>query len=195
MPDTREIYARSVEGMNERQRARLERRRRERPQRRGAVSPLAAAAIAGGAVLVAGLVGRRWAPDRNHPRIKDWYGSLEKPAFTPPDPVFGAVWPALEVLLAVGGYRLLREARSPQRDTALALWAVNMAMIPAWTKIFFGERSTAGGFAAATAQLGAGIAYAEAARRVDGTSAGLAVPYAAWLAFATVTAEEVWREN
>jgi tryptophan-rich sensory protein len=195
MPQSSEIYAESVRGMNERQKSNLRERAERRHRREGAFSPWAALAIAGGAVLAAGLVGRRYAPDRSHPGIKDWYGSLEKPDFTPPDAVFGAVWPALELLLAAGGYRLLREASGPERNAALALWAVNLAMIPGWTKVFFGERSTTGGFAAATAQLGAGLGYVEAARRVDGPAAAMALPYAAWIAFASLTAEEVWREN
>jgi tryptophan-rich sensory protein len=195
MSQSSDIYAESVRGMNDRQKRNLRDRSERRHRRAGAFSPLAALAIAGGAVLAAGLIGRRFSPDRSHPEIRDWYHDLEKPDFTPPDPVFGAVWPALELLLAAGGYRLLREASGPERDTALALWAVNLAMIPGWTAIFFGARSTTGGFAAATAQLGASLGYVEAARRVDGTSAALALPYAAWLAFASLEAEEVWREN
>jgi tryptophan-rich sensory protein len=198
----RDRYASDVRQSNEAHEQRLERRRRERahhhePSRRrhGGFSPLAAAAVAGGAMALSALLGRRYSPDRSHPGIERWYRELEKPSFTPPDPVFGAVWPALEVSLAAGGYRLLREPSSPDRDRALALWAVNVAMIPGWTKIFFGERSPAGGLAAAIAQLGAGLAYVETARRVDGVAAACGAPYAAWLAFANVLAEEVWRRN
>jgi tryptophan-rich sensory protein len=68
-------------------------------------------------------------------------------------------------------------------------------MIGGWPAVFFGARSTAGGFAAATAQLLAAIAYVEAARRVDGPAAAAGAPYAAWLAFADAIAEEVWRRN
>ena len=198
----RDLYASEVQGLNEAHEHRLKRRRRERarrhePSRRrhGGFSPLAAAAIAGSAIALSALIGRRYSPDRSHPGIERWYDDLEKPSFTPPDPVFGAVWPALELLLAASGYRLLREPSSPDRDRALALWAVNVAMIPGWTKIFFGERSLTGGLAAATAQLAAGFAYMENARRVDGVAAACGVPYTAWLAFANVLAEEVWRRN
>ena len=198
----RDLYASEVRRLNEDHDRRLERRRRERasrhePSRRrhGGFAPLAAAAIAGGAMALSAFVGRRYSPDRSHPGIERWYHDLEKPSFTPPDPLFGAVWPVLEVLLATGGYRLLREPSSPDRDRALALWAVNVAMIPGWTKIFFGERSLSGGVAAAVAHLGAGLAYVENARRVDGVAAACGVPYTAWLAFASVLAEEVWRRN
>lgn len=210
MPTAGERYASDVERMNEAQRAHLRRRAEEKQGRsrlasdrhgsrdrtpRAGLSPLAAAAIAGGALAAAALVGRRYSPDRKHPEIRRWYRGLDKPGFTPPDPVFGLVWPALESLLAVGGYRLLREPASTERAAALALWAANVAMIGGWPKVFFGERSTRAGFGAASAQLLAGLAYIEAARRVDGPSAAAGIPYVAWLAFADAVSEEVWRRN
>jgi translocator protein len=164
--------------------------------RRGAgLSLWAALAIAGGAMAVSALVGRRYGPEPSHPDIDRWYHGLDKPSYTPPDQVFGGVWPVLEVLLAVGGYRLLRSEPGPDRDTALALWLFNVAMIGGWTEIFFGERSLAGGSYAAAGMLASGAAYVEFARRVDGVAGAAGVPYTAWLAFATILSEEVWRRN
>ncbi|RYZ95062.1 MAG: tryptophan-rich sensory protein, partial [Moraxellaceae bacterium] len=40
------------------------------------------------------------APDPSHPGTRRWYNRLDKPGFTPPDAVFGAVWPLLENILA-----------------------------------------------------------------------------------------------
>ena len=198
----RDLYASDLQQLDEAHERRLERRRRERARhheparrRRGGFSPLAAATIAGGAMALSGFLGRCYSPDRQHPAIDRWYHGLQKPAFTPPDSVFGAVWPALEALLAVGGYRLLREPSHPDRDWALAFWAVNLAMIPGWTKIFFGERSLAAGSLAAGGMLASGVAYVEFARRVDGVAGVAGVPFVAWLAFATLLSEEVWRRN
>lgn len=195
MADDGDLHARAVRSLDEAHERSLARRRHDRARRHGGFTPLAAAVVVGGAVALSALLGRRYSPDRSHPDIDRWYDSLEKPPFTPPDPVFAAVWPALEGLLAISGYRLLRGSSSPDRDWALGLWAVNLAMIPGWTKIFFGERSPTGGVAAAAAELAAGLAFIEKARRVDGAAAACAVPYAAWLGFATVLAEEIWRRN
>jgi tryptophan-rich sensory protein len=188
----RELYADDVEHMTAHQGRRRDARRRDR---RYGLSPWAALAIAGGAMAISALVGRRYSPEPSHPDIERWYHDLDKPSYTPPDPVFGAVWPALEVLLAVGGYRLLRAAPGRDRDTALALWLFNVAMIGGWTKVFFGERSLAGGSLAAAGMLASGGAYVEFARRVDGLAGAAGVPFAAWLAFATLLSEEVWRRN
>lgn len=174
-----------------------ERHRHEGRSRRGAggFSPLAALAIAGGAVALSAFIGRRYSPDRSHPKIDRWYHDLDKPGFTPPDPVFGAIWPVLEVMLAAGGYRLLRASNSPERNAAILLWLVNIAMIGGWTKVFFGERSLTGGLAGAAAMVGTGAAYVERASHVDSLAAASGVPFTAWVAFATALSEEVWRRN
>lgn len=189
-----ERYTRDVREFEERQLAYRRRRARER-RPTGAWSPLAAAALAGGALALSALVGRRYSPGPNHPATRRWYRDLEKPAFTPPDAVFGGVWPVLEIMLAVGAYRLLRQPSSADRDTALALWGLNVALIGGWTKLFFGERSLRGGAAAAAFQFGAGAGYVAYAVKVDGAAGALGVPYVAWVGFANVLAEEIWRKN
>ena len=113
-------------------------------------SPLVAGGIAGGVLGLSALIGRRNAPDPSHPRIRRWYARLDKPGFTPPDKVFGAVWPVLETLAAVGGYRLLRQPTSPARNASVALWLGNSAMIGGWTELFFRERRTGASTAAAS---------------------------------------------
>jgi benzodiazapine receptor len=192
MPPSARHFAPDVEEFVRERHRDLARRRRPRA---GAISPLAALAIAGGAVALSALVGRRYSPDRSHPGIDRWYHDLDKPGFTPPDPIFGAVWPVLDALLAAGGYRLLRAPNTPERNVALALWLVNVAMIGGWTKVFFGERSLTGGAVGAAAMIGTGAAYVERASRVDGLAAAAGVPFTAWVAFATVLSEEIRQRN
>lgn len=151
----------------------------------------AVAAIMGASAAVA----RRNSPDPSHPRIRRWYGRLNKPGFTPPDPVFGAVWPVLESGLAFGGYRLLRQPSGPSRNAALGLWAVTTAMVGGWTQIFFAERKLGASAVASGAMLAAGAGYVVTAARVDRPAAAAAVPFVAWLGFATLLAEQVWRRN
>ncbi len=117
-----------------------------------------AAALAVAAVLGASAaLGRRNAPDDAHPRVRRWYRRLDKPGFTPPDVVFGAVWPVLETGLAAGGYRLLRHPPTPTRNVAVGLWLANFAMVGGWTELFFRRQAIGASTAAAgTMTLGAG---------------------------------------
>lgn len=164
-------------------------------RRDGGLPPLAAAAIAAGAVALTALVARPYSPTPDHPGIERWYRSLRKPGFTPPDPVQGAGWGITETLLAAGGYRLLRLPSSPERNLALACWALNFATIAGWAKLFFGQRNLGGSLADVAVELSAAVGYVAAAARVDGTAAALGVPYAAWAAFGSALDEEVWRLN
>ena len=76
--------------MNEHQRRYRGERRRHR---RDGFSPWTALAVAGGVMAVSALIGRRYSPEPSHPDIDRWYHDLDKPSYTPPDPVFGGVWP------------------------------------------------------------------------------------------------------
>jgi tryptophan-rich sensory protein len=140
-------------------------------------------------------VGRRNAPDASHPQTRRWYQRLNKPAFTPPDAAFGAVWPVLEAGLGVGAYRLLRQPPSTARTVSLNLWLLNTAMIGGWTQLFFRERKLGPSAAASGAMIVSGAGYVAAAARVDRTAAAVGVPFVAWLGFATLLAERIWAKN
>jgi len=155
----------------------------------------AAAAIVIGVLGLSALIGRRNAPAPDHPGIRRWYKRLDKPGFTPPDAAFGAVWPALETGLAIGGYRLLRQPATDGRNMAVGLWLLNTAMIGGWTELFFRKHALGASMIASGAMIATGTGYAVAAAKVDRPAAALAVPFVGWLGFATVLAEQVWRRN
>ncbi|TVV70001.1 TspO/MBR family protein [Sphingomonas solaris] len=155
----------------------------------------AALAVVVGVLGASAILGRRNAPDPSHPGIRHWYRRLDKPAYTPPDAAFGAVWPVLETGMAAGGYRLLRQPPDARRNAAVGLWLLNSAMIGGWTEIFFRKRELGASAIASGAMIVTGAGYVAAAARVDRTAAATAVPYVAWLGFATLLAGGIWRRN
>ncbi len=131
------------------------------------LSPFLAGSIVVGVLGLSALIGRRNAPDPSHPGIRNWYRSLDKPVFTPPDALFGAVWPLLETGMAVGGYRLLRRTPSTWRNASIGLWLATTGMIGGWTEIFFHKRALAPSAAASGAMLATTAAYVVTTRKVD----------------------------
>ena len=149
----------------------------------------------GAAVLTALLIGSHFGPGPNRPGAASWYAHLDKPAYTPPGPVFGVVWPVLGALMWLAGYRLAVAEPRPARAVALGAWLLNVIGIGAYPAVFFGRKQPAAGLAITGAMLGSAKAQVLAASRVDRPAALASLPFLAWLAFAALLGEEVWRRN
>src|SRR5579871_2310192 len=69
--------------------------------------------------------------------VGDWYETLKKPAWNPPNWVFGPVWTTLYVMMAVAAWTVWR-ADGPGRRLALVLFGVQLGLNAAWSGLFFG---------------------------------------------------------
>ena len=148
-----------------------------------------------GSVIAATTAGGRHGPQR--PLNGIWYAALSKPSYTPPGPAFGAAWTVLDGLLATVGYRLMTKPSSPARSLALAGWGLCTAGLAGYPWVFFGRKRLDASLAVTGAMLlsAAGTAAAAAAREVDRPAAAMTLPLIAWLGFATLLSEEIWRRN
>lgn len=155
----------------------------------------ASAAIAIGTVVGAAMIGRRSSPTPDHAATRRWYRRLRKPGFTPPPPAYAIAWTGIQLGLAYGGYRLLRKPPSSERTLALGFWGANQVAIAGWSELFFGQRAPGAGALAAGLMVGTSAGYVAAAAREDDKAAATGVPLVAWVIFATLLAEEVWRLN
>jgi tryptophan-rich sensory protein len=126
--------------------------------------------------------------------VKTWYPTLAKPSFTPPDWIFGPVWTVLYVLMGVAAWRVWR-AGSNRAGGALAVFAAQLAANLGWSVVFFGLQQI-GAAVAVIAVLEAMILVTIVRFvRVDRLAAALMVPYALWVAFATMLNVAIWRLN
>jgi benzodiazapine receptor len=114
-------------------------------------------------------------------RPDGWYAALVKPAFNPPNWVFGPVWTVLYVLIAIAGARTW-ESGTGGSD----LWLAQMALNFAWTPVFFGLHLPGLALAIILGLLVAILAFIARRWREDRVSAVLFMPYAVWVAFASV---------
>jgi len=121
-----------------------------------------------------------------------WYAGISKPAFNPPAWFFGPVWTVLYVLIAVAGWRVW------QRDHlgwAMKVWWAQLVLNFLWTPVFFGAHQIGLALVVILLMLAAILAFIAAAWRLDRVAAWLFVPYAAWVAFASVLNGSIWALN
>jgi tryptophan-rich sensory protein len=124
-----------------------------------------------------------------------WYESLAKPAWTPPDAVFGPVWTILYVLMAVAAWRVWREHGFGRATTALGLYFGQLALNATWSFLFFGLHSPGAALLEILALWLAILATIVTFARRDRLAAGLLVPYLIWVSYAAVLNAAIWRLN
>lgn len=130
-------------------------------------------------VLVVGgglLIGSTTTPD-------GWYAALAKPAFNPPNWLFGPVWTVLYVVIAVAGARTWLRARGGRAMTA---WWAQLVFNFLWSPVFFALHSIGGALVIVLAMAGTVAAFIALSWRSDRLSALLFVPYLAWVSFAAL---------
>jgi benzodiazapine receptor len=151
--------------------------------------------IASGALAGALLLGGSHGPKPDRPRTRAWYKSLKKPDFTPPKPVYGIAWSGLGALLVFSGGRLMAASSSTSRTSALALWGANVAGIALWPKLFFGRKNIGASVVASGGMTLSAAGLAAASAKTDRLAGLATLPLIAWLGFATLLDEEIWRQN
>jgi translocator protein len=151
-------------------------------------------ALAGFGLVTAGAAWYGTRYSRKESR-SSWYRDLEKPRFAPPKSVYPVVWTTLYAMMAWSAWRIWSAAPSRERKHALRLWLSQLATNAKWAKYFFGEHSPTLALADSVALEGMIFSYMRAARKVDPAAANAFIPYAAWVAFATVLNSEIARLN
>ncbi len=115
-----------------------------------------------------------------------WYAALDKPAFNPPAWLFAPVWTVLYVAMGVAAWRIWCLPASTERKLALRLFGVQLILNAAWSPVFFGAHSLAGGLAVIVLMWFAIAATIQRFHPLDKPAAWLLAPYLAWVSFATL---------
>jgi benzodiazapine receptor len=121
-----------------------------------------------------------------------WSARLAKPSFNPPDWLFGPVWAVLFIFIASAGWRVWQRDR---RGWPMKLWWAQMALNFLWTPAYFGAHQIGLALAVILLMLAAILGFIATAWRLDRVAACLFVPYAAWVAFASLLNGSIWALN
>lgn len=127
--------------------------------------------------------------------VGSWYPTLVKPTWNPPGWVFGPVWSALYLMMAVAAWRVSLRTEQPGRRSALTWFFVQLGLNALWSCLFFGLRNPGLAFAEIFVLWTALVVVLIKFARIDRLAAILWVPYLAWVSFASVLNGTVWWLN
>lgn len=118
--------------------------------------------------------------------IGTWYAALIKPELNPPSWIFGPVWTALYVFMAVAAWRVYVKRHADARAVSvLFVYGVHLVVNAFWSIAFFGMHNpelALGVIAILWALIVYLLIYFY---RIDRLSGYLLIPYLAWVSFAS----------
>lgn len=116
---------------------------------------------------------------------RDWYEHLNKSNLTPPNYVFGIVWPVLYILIIVSGIIYFINSSPEWFSTALTLYIIQWLLNLSWSPLFFKFKAILPSFVVIillTILIGITIYIFSITNTL---SALLLVPYLLWVSFAS----------
>jgi tryptophan-rich sensory protein len=118
--------------------------------------------------------------------IPTWYAGLIKPAFTPPNWLFGPVWTTLYILMGIALYLVVREGTEKKPvQLGIIVFAAQLIVNILWSLVFFGLQSPLLGLITILVLIALVLATIYFFYQVSRTAAILLVPYIVWVCIAT----------
>jgi tryptophan-rich sensory protein len=139
----------------------------------------------------AGLIGSRF----TGPAVATWYGSVSRPAWAPPNFLFGPVWSALYLMMGIAAWLVWRKAGMSGAPGAMLLFGLQLIANAAWSAIFFGLHRFDLAFVEILVLWVLILATMVAFWRLDARAGLLLLPYALWVSYAGALNLAIWRLN
>ncbi|MEL6800922.1 MAG: TspO/MBR family protein [Pseudomonadota bacterium] len=137
------------------------------------------------ACMAAGTTGAMFQPG-------DWYKSLTKPGWTPPDWLFPIAWSVLYLCISAAG---ALAAPVEGSAVAMAFFALQIALNTLWTPVFFGLRRMGAGMIVLVCLWLAVAATMVSFWQLNWIAGALFAPYLLWVTVAGALNFSVWRLN
>ena len=127
--------------------------------------------------------------------IQGWYETLHKPAFNPPNYLFGPVWTFLYILMGVSLFLIWSRGKGTNRTEALIVFAVQLTLNFLWSFLFFKFNLIGIALLDILMILISIVLMIMFFSRISKISAYLQIPYLLWVTFATILNGAIWLLN
>ncbi len=128
--------------------------------------------------------------------LEGWYQTLVRPAWQPPDWLFGPIWTSIYAMAALAGVLAWHETRDANaRNWILALFALNGFLNVLWSLLFFRLQRPDLALAEIFLLWLSIVALIVGLRSFSRTTTWLLLPYLAWVTYAAALNAAVVRLN
>ncbi len=124
--------------------------------------------------------------------ILNYYQTLNKPSWNPPNWLFGPVWTVLYIMISISIAIIWHKSND---KTAMLLFGIQLVLNFFWSLIFFRWQSPGFALIEILAMLFFIVLTVLAFRKINMTAFYLMIPYLCWVSFATFLNFTIWRLN
>jgi len=118
--------------------------------------------------------------------VPEWYSTLNRPSFNPPNWIFGPVWTALYTLMGISLFVIWKQQVSKARNVAISIFFLQLLLNFAWSFIFFYFNKIGLALVEITILWFNIILMMFLFYKIKPMAAYINIPYLLWVSFATV---------
>jgi translocator protein len=118
--------------------------------------------------------------------IPEWYTSLNKPSFNPPNWIFAPVWTTLYILMGISFFMVWKQPPGSVRNMAIVSFWVQLFLNFGWSFLFFYFKVIGVALAEIILLWGSILFMMNRFYRINPLTAYLNIPYLLWVSFATL---------
>ena len=113
--------------------------------------------------------------------MNKWYNNLKKAPFSPPDYVFGIVWPILYTLMAISTYLVWTNKKCYPYCSAITYFNIQLFFNLIWTTLFFKLNMPKLALLDTVLILGFTMITFKKYFKISKSAAYILIPYITWL--------------
>jgi len=127
--------------------------------------------------------------------VKDWYLTLMKPNFTPPNYLFGPVWTFLYAFMGVAFFRILEKGKSVQKIKAIRIYLWQLFFNFCWSFLFFSQHQIGLALIDILILWVLILIMIIRFKKLDAFAGYSQIPYLLWVSFATALTAAIYLLN
>lgn len=127
--------------------------------------------------------------------VNNWYLTIQKPFFNPPNYLFGPVWTMLYTVLGLTLFIIIIKDTQQNKKTAYLLFAVQLFLNFFWSFIFFSMHNLLFAFIEILVMWVFILMMILSFYKISKTAALLNIPYLCWVSFASILTGTIYFLN
>ncbi len=127
--------------------------------------------------------------------ITNWFVTLNKPSFNPPNYLFGPVWTLLYILMGVSIYIALNKSKAENKNKIIFVFAFQLILNFIWSFIFFKYHNLGLAFIEIILMWFSIVYMIFIFYKTSKIAALVNIPYLVWVSFASVLNGAIWYLN